>query len=78
MSKKLSNVDRPWWVSLALWGLSSRGSAWSFVLLSIGLAIACVVYGFWDRRFSVGVLFIFAAFWYLRAIRWVDQHGGWT
>ena len=78
MGKEPPQVDRPWWVSLALWGLSSRASAWSFVILSIGLAIACVVYSFWDQRFSAGVAFAFAAFWYLRAIRWVDRHSGWS
>jgi hypothetical protein len=77
MDEPRSPVARPWWVKLTLWGLPSRRSALAFVWLSIGLAVACVVYGFWDRRFSFGVVWILAALGYLGAIRWVDKHGGW-
>ena len=72
------NVERPWWVKIGLWGLPNRASAWAFFWISILLAIGCVLYGFVDRRFLVGGLFIVAAWWYCAAIRWVDRHGRWS
>jgi hypothetical protein len=54
----------PLWVRMGLW-------------LSVVLAIACGLYGCWDRRFFWGSLWLLAAFWYGLTIRWVDQHGQW-
>lgn len=39
--------------------------------------LVSVFLGFRDRRFSIGAVAILAAFGYLRAVRWVDEHGGW-
>jgi len=72
-----SSIGRPWWVKVGLWGISSRGSAWTFVWLSIALGVVCMVYGFWNRWFSIGAVCFLAALWYLLAIRWVDRHGAW-
>jgi hypothetical protein len=69
---------RPWWVKLTLWGLPNRASALFFVWLCVGIALAFVLLGFRDRRFSIGAVAIVAAFGYLRAVRWVDRHGGWS
>ena len=71
-------VARPWWVKLTLWGLPNRTSALSFVWLCVGLAIVCVFLGFRDRRFSLGAVWILPGLGYLRAVRWVDKHGGWS
>ena len=71
-------VRRPWWVRVGLWKISGRSSAWLYVWLSVALALACIVAGLWDRRFFAGTLCLLAALWYLLAIRWVDQHGGWS
>jgi hypothetical protein len=68
---------RPWWVKVTLWGLSSRTAALFFVWLCVGLALASVFLGFRDRRFTIGAVSILGAFGYLRALRWVDEHGGW-
>jgi signal peptidase I len=48
-----------------------------FCWLSILLAAASAVYGFWDPRFFLGTLLLLAALYYWLAIRWVDRHGGW-
>ena len=72
------NVQRPLWVRIGLWGLATRASAWVFFWISIALALGCVLYGFVDRRFFVGGLFVLAAWWYLAAIRWVDRHDRWS
>jgi hypothetical protein len=72
-----SSIGRPWWVKIALWGISSRGWAWTFVWLSIALGVVCMVYGFWNRWFSLGAFWFLGALGYLLAIRWVDRHGTW-
>lgn len=72
------DLDRPLWVKLALWGVPGRAGMWAFFWLSLGLASACVGYGFVDRRFFVGGLLVLSAAWYYAAIRWVDQFGRWT
>jgi hypothetical protein len=77
MDNRPARVARPWWVKIALWGISSRVWAWISVWLCVVLAISCVAYSFWDRRFRAGLVFIFAAWWYLRAIKWADAHSGW-
>jgi hypothetical protein len=71
-------VARPWWVRVTLWGLTSRGSALTYVWLCVGFATACVVLGFWNRLFSLGAISLLGALGYLRAVRWVDKHGGWS
>ena len=76
MTEKQPNA-RPWWVKVTLWGLPNRASALFFVWLCVGLALVSVFLGFRDRRFSIGAVWILAAFGYLRAVRWVDEHGGW-
>jgi hypothetical protein len=69
---------RPWWVRITLWGLPNRVSALFFVWLCIGLAMAFVILGFRDRRFSLGAIWLLPALGYLRAIQWVDRNGGWS
>jgi hypothetical protein len=75
------SVDRSKWpvmVRLGLWGLPNRGAAWGFVGLSVAIAVGSVVYGFVDRRYFIGVIFVLAALWYYLSIRWVEQHSGWS
>lgn len=64
-------------MKLSLWGLPNRAAVGVFVWLSVLLAVACVVYGFWDSRYFVGLLFLPAALIYWQAIRWVDRNGSW-
>jgi hypothetical protein len=69
---------RPWWVKVTLWGLHSRASALFYVWLCLAIAIVFAFLGFRNRWFSLGAVSILPAFGYLRAIRWVDEHGGWS
>jgi hypothetical protein len=78
MTDGTGNVRRPLWVKIALWGLPNRASAWAFVWLSMAIAIGCAACGIIDRRFLIGDIMVLAAVWYYGAIRWVDQHGGWS
>jgi hypothetical protein len=71
-------VARPWWVRVTLWGLPNRVSALSFVWLCVGFAMACVVLGFRNPLISLGAVSLLPALGYLRAVRWVDKHGGWS
>ena len=71
-------MKRPWWVAFALYGLPNRGSALASVFILIWIAALLVFYGFRDLRFSAAAAVIVpAVLWYLKAIRWVDRHGGW-
>ena len=72
-----TQVDRPWWVKFALWGLPNRTAALVSLWFLVAVAAGCVAFGFRDIRFSFGAVALLLAFWYLRAIRWVDGHGGW-
>jgi hypothetical protein len=71
-------VARPWWVRITLWGLRSRGSALIYVWMCVVFATVCVVLGFRNRLFSLGAVSLLPALGYLRAVRWVDKHGGWS
>jgi uncharacterized membrane protein YphA (DoxX/SURF4 family) len=52
------------------------GAVW-FMRLSLVLAGASLVLGFWFPPATVGVVFALSALWYWGAIRWADVHGGW-
>jgi hypothetical protein len=78
MARSVSRADYPWWVKLSLWGVpGGRSGQWFFVGLSVAFAVACVIYGFWDRRFFLGMLFLLSAMMYWLTIRWIDRHGSW-
>jgi hypothetical protein len=79
MANRIDRGNYPWWVKLSLWGVPrGRAGLWFFVGLSIACAVACVIYGFWDHRFFLGVLFLLSALMYWLAIRWMDRHGSWN
>ncbi len=59
-------VARPWWVRVALFGLSSRGSALFYLWLCVGIATAFVLMGFRHRLFSLGAVWLLPALGYLR------------
>jgi hypothetical protein len=71
-------VARPWWVKVTLWGLRSRASALFYVWFCVAVAIGFALLGFRNRWYSIGAVWIVAAVGYLRAIRWIDEHGGWS
>jgi hypothetical protein len=68
----------PWWVKVSLWGVPGRAGLWAFVALSVAMAVGCVVYALWDRRFYWGAAFLFSALMYWLSIRWIDRHGSWA
>jgi hypothetical protein len=78
MAQKPPPVVRPWWVKFPLLGLPNRSSAVLSMWLTVALAAASVLFGFRDIRFSWGALALLATPWYMRAIVWVDRHGGWS
>ena len=69
---------RPMWVEFALFGISTRGGVLGCMWLSIGLAVAGVIGGFFERVLFLGILFLLAAMWYYLAIRWMDENDGWA
>lgn len=78
MADRVARADYPWWVKVSLWGAPGRAGQWVFVALSIASAVGCVIYGFWNRPFFLGVLFLFSALMYWLTIRWIDRHGSWS
>jgi hypothetical protein len=70
-------VSRPWWVKFALLGLPNRGLALASMWLLVWIAGLLVIAGFRDLRYSAGAAILLPALWYLKAIQWVDKHGGW-
>jgi hypothetical protein len=77
MDEDEDRSERPFWVKFTLWGVPNRAWTWICFWLSIAVGVACVAYGFLDRRFFVGILFFLAAIPYYAAIRWVDRYGRW-
>jgi hypothetical protein len=77
MAERIPRDEYPWWVKLSLWGVPGRVGLWAYVALSVGLTVACVAYGFVDRRSFLGGLFVFSALIYWLSIRWIDRHGSW-
>jgi hypothetical protein len=78
MTEPIPRSRYPLWVKLSLLGVPGRPGLWTFVVVSLTAAIACVAYGFRDSRFFYGSgLFLVAAFLYWSAIRWVDRNGSW-
>ena len=63
---------RPVYVRFALWGLNSRTSAILCVCFSLAAAVGSACFRFWP-----GLMFLAAAGWYWKAIRWVDRHDSW-
>jgi hypothetical protein len=63
---------RPVYVRFALWGLNSRSAAvvCAWVCLAVAAGSACF-------RFWAGLIFLVAAGWYWKAVRWVDRYGRW-
>jgi hypothetical protein len=78
MAGPVPRASYPWWVKLSMWGVPGRAGLWAFVALSVALAGGCVVYGFWEKRFFLGIGFLLSALMYWLSIRWVDRHGSWT
>ena len=65
-------MKRPFWVTIGLWGLKTRGSVLACIGLSIALALASAIMQFW-----LGLLMLLAALWYFLAMKWVDEDEGW-
>jgi signal peptidase I len=75
---RMEQVDRrqwPAWVRIGLWGVPNRTTAWAFFWFCLAVGIACIAFGFVDRRFFGGGALFLAALWYYASIHWVDQRG---
>ena len=77
MANRVPRSQYPWWVKLSMVWVPGRMGLWAYFVISVALAIGCAIYGFWDRRFFYGTLFLFSALMYALSIRWVDRHGSW-
>jgi hypothetical protein len=85
MEKLKPFLERPIWVRVGLWGLTTRGAAMAFFWLSVVLAFAPLLLLIWVEPVIVAIVMLFsvpgmlaAALWYWLAIRWVDRHDGWA
>ncbi|HEV3387122.1 MAG TPA: hypothetical protein VG097_20050 [Gemmata sp.] len=43
MGDRVPRGNYPWWVKLSMWGVPGRWGLWAFFVLSVALAIGCVV-----------------------------------
>jgi len=71
-------MERPGWVRLGLWKVTSRDTAFRYLNASLGLALLGLVLGVvydWHAYFAGGL--VVAAAWYWQAIKWMDAHQGW-
>jgi hypothetical protein len=91
LMERRPSIERPLWVKVALWGVPNRAVAWALFWLCVAVAPVFFVISFWNPFlvffwfgtwdpifFFLGVYFVLVALWYWLAIRWVDQHGGWS
>jgi len=77
MLKNTKADNRPIWVRAAVWGIRSRGAVQLFFWISILLAATSLAYAVVDRRFLGGLVFVLSAYWYFRAMRWLDKNDDW-
>lgn len=64
-------------VYLGLLGINSKNVAYGYLVLSLVLALGCLIYGFVKPIFFWGVPMVSAAYWYYYCIKWVDAHSNW-
>jgi hypothetical protein len=75
--RKEHRGDWPFFVRLGLWGISTRATACKFVLLSLLTTFTFLVAGLFHPIFLIGLICFFPTYWYIYAIRWVDEFGNW-
>ena len=85
MENKLDWVDRPLWVRVSLFGMSTRVAALVWVWISIALGVAITAAGLFlftvymtAASIGLGGYSFFAALWYWLAIQWTDEHDAWA
>jgi len=76
-ARKEHRGDWPLLVRLGLWGISTRARACRFVWLSFFAALIFLVMGIFHPIFFIGSICFCSAYWYIYAIRWVDEFGKW-
>jgi hypothetical protein len=88
MENDSSNVRRPPWVTLALWGLPTRaavlvyfwlcaGLTLLFLSASLGMALVGVSSAYWIATLVVTCMMVSAGAWYGFAILWMDRYDRW-
>ena len=71
-------MEKPLWVRVGLWQISSRSMAIAFMIGAVVLATVGVAYGLVGRRvFVIFGGFYLSALWYWLCIRWMDVRKAW-
>jgi hypothetical protein len=70
--------ERPWWVSMGLWGLPNRASVLACIWLSLLFGGAGLVAGLWKRGFFLLGFIALGAPGYWAILDWADRHEVWT
>jgi hypothetical protein len=70
----MKNIDHaPKFIKLTLWGINSRASAMTFLVLSLVLAVGAAFLS----ETIIAILFAMAAAFYFVGMRWVDKNANW-
>ncbi len=67
----------PYWVRIALWGVTTRKSAIYFETGAALAAICLFIVGLFYPPIIVGVGLFGSSYWYAAAIRWADNASLW-
>jgi hypothetical protein len=71
----MKNIENaPLLVKSALWGINSKFSAMTYMILCAILALVLIIFA----SPIYGIFFVAAAVWYAYAIRWIDKNASWT
>jgi hypothetical protein len=73
--KKVKNM--PLLVSVGLFGINSKSTAYVYLFISLVLVIISVIMGMRNPIYFVGIGFLISAAWYFYCIKWVDKNSSW-
>lgn len=73
--KKTENM--PDLVFIGLLGINSKTSAYTYLFISLALALVSIYLGMKNPIFYFGAFFLLASVWYFYCINWVNQNSSW-